>query len=108
MDADIDNYRPLSLLGLTPRERGERLRSTGWHDINLSGYTSNCRVPGRVERYFAERFGFSYSIFEISREVRSGTVSRAEATRLLEQATLKARSDTPAAPDPFTGVTIQT
>jgi predicted PP-loop superfamily ATPase len=62
----------------------EQLRERiNYTELGIPGQSSNCLIPQAVEAAFGEWFGFNPAIFELSKEVRCGLVSRAEALAAL-------------------------
>jgi hypothetical protein len=82
-DTDLLVARPLCVRPVPAAERQRLLDRTGWVELPLEGNTSNCALPAALERHFGERYGYPYAVFELSREVRGGAVSRAEAEQVL-------------------------
>lgn len=51
----------------------------------VAGQSSNCLVPQAVEAAYEEWFGFNPAVLELSKEVRSGLVSKDEARAALQR-----------------------
>lgn len=79
----------LYALRITASQQQAILELMNWKDPQLSGYTSNCLVPGLVEAARFEKLGVASDRGYIEMELRSGAYTLAEVEHLLDLKTLK-------------------
>ena len=75
----------LFALGTSTGQQQNMLADMGWQDPGLSGYTSNCLIPGLVAAARERRLGLPSDAGYIELELRSGAYRREEAQALLER-----------------------
>lgn len=83
-DFEYHSVNLLYALTITARQQQEILELMNWKDPQLSGYTSNCLVPGLVEAARFEKLGVASDRGYIEMELRSGAYTLAEVQHLLD------------------------
>ena len=73
----------LYALNINWERQQQILKLMAWQDPGLAGYTSNCRIPGLVEKARRKRLQMSSDQGYIEAELRSGAYTRLEAQTLL-------------------------
>lgn len=70
---------------LSSTRLAELRAEVGYEEPAVPGQSSNCLVPRAVELAYEDWFGFNPALFELSKEVRSGLVSKDEARAALQR-----------------------
>ncbi len=73
----------LYLLKVTATQQKEILNAMNWQDPGLTGYTSNCLIPGFVHQARQEKLGFHPEQSYIAMEKRSGSYTQSQAEAVL-------------------------
>ncbi len=73
----------LFLLRLKWPQQHKILQELGWKDPGLTGYTSNCLIPGFVAQARQRKLGYHPEQSYLAMEKRSGSYTRGEAEALL-------------------------
>lgn len=81
----IQTLNLLFALGTDTTQQQNMLTDMGWQDPGLTGYTSNCLIPGLVAAARERRLGLPSDAGYIELELRSGAYRRDEAEALLAQ-----------------------
>lgn len=74
----------LYALEISVTQQQEILKLMQWQDPQLSGYTSNCRVPGLVESARFKKLGVASDRGYVEAELRSGAYTREDVQHLLD------------------------
>lgn len=64
------------------KEERKILESIGWYDIDLNGYTSNCMIPGFTQGFCKQKYGISFDLPYLSKELRCGYLTKDELLRI--------------------------